>query len=67
LLTVLNEQDKLEWARVFLDGSFVPAKKGGRRVGKTKRGKGTKVTLVADSHSIPIGFVSRMLAATRTS
>jgi hypothetical protein len=29
LLTVLNEQDKLEWARAFLDGSFVPAKKGG--------------------------------------
>ena len=28
LLTLLDEQEKLEWARAFLDGSFVPAKKG---------------------------------------
>lgn len=28
LLAMLNEQDKLEWAKAFLDGSFVPAKKG---------------------------------------
>jgi transposase len=28
LLTLLDEQDKLGWARAFLDGSFVPAKKG---------------------------------------
>jgi transposase len=28
LLTLLDDQDKLEWVRAFLDGSFVPAKKG---------------------------------------
>jgi transposase len=28
LLALLNQQAKLEWARAFLDGSFVPAKKG---------------------------------------
>jgi len=28
LLTLLDEQDKLGWARAFLDGSSVPAKKG---------------------------------------
>lgn len=28
LLTLLDEQKKLEWAKAFLDGSFVPAKKG---------------------------------------
>ena len=28
LLATLDEQSKLEWAQAFLDGSFVPAKKG---------------------------------------
>jgi transposase len=28
LLTLLDELEKLEWTRAFLDGSFVPAKKG---------------------------------------
>lgn len=28
LLTLLDAQKKLEWAKAFLDGSFVPAKKG---------------------------------------
>lgn len=28
VLTSLEAQDKLEWAQAFLDGSFVPAKKG---------------------------------------
>ena len=28
LLTLLDEQDKIEWTKAFLDGSFVPAKKG---------------------------------------
>lgn len=27
-LSALDEQRKLEWAKAFLDGSFVPAKKG---------------------------------------
>lgn len=32
LLATLDGQGKLEWARAFLDGSFVPAKRGiGRR------------------------------------
>jgi transposase len=28
LLTLLDDQDKIEWVIAFLDGSFVPAKKG---------------------------------------
>jgi len=28
VLSTLDKQDKLEWAQAFLDGSFVPAKKG---------------------------------------
>jgi len=29
LLSQLDAQGKVEWAQAFLDGSFVPAKKGG--------------------------------------
>jgi hypothetical protein len=31
LLSQLDAQSKLEWAKSFLDGSFVPAKKGAMR------------------------------------
>jgi transposase len=57
LLGWLDEQGKLQWAHAFLDASFVPAKKGGASVGKTKRGKGTKVMLVADGEGLPIGLM----------
>jgi len=30
LLSSLDQQGKLDWSKAFLDGSFVPAKKGGR-------------------------------------
>lgn len=30
-LSILEEQGKLDWDHAFLDGSFVPAKKGGRQ------------------------------------
>jgi hypothetical protein len=32
-LTSLNEAGKLDWSRAFLDGSFVPAKKGRNGLG----------------------------------
>jgi len=57
LLARLDEQGKLQWAHAFLDGSFVPAKRGGASVDKTKRGKGTKVMLVADGEGLPIGLM----------
>ena len=40
----------------FLDGSFVPAKKGGEHVGLTRKGKGTKWMLVVDGNGLPLGF-----------
>ena len=40
----------------FLDGSFAPAKKGGDKVGLTKKGKGTKWMLVVDGNGLPLGF-----------
>ena len=33
-----------------------PGEKGGAKVGKTKRGKGTKIMAVADSHGLPVGL-----------
>ena len=41
----------------FIDGCFAPAKKGGTKVGKTKRGNGTKimaVAAVADRHGLTV-------------
>ncbi len=40
----------------FIDGTFGPAEKGARNVGKTKRGKGTKVMAVADGAGLPVAL-----------
>src|SRR5260370_20110040 len=42
-----------------------PRPKRGLRVGKTKRGKGTKIMAVADSHGLPVGFVLKARRLTR--
>ena len=55
-LAALDVQGKLDWTMAFLDGSFAPAKKGGDKVGLTKKGKGTKWMLVIDGHGLPLGF-----------
>ena len=41
-------------AEAFIDGSFAPAKQGGKGVGKTKRGKGSKIMAVADRNGLPV-------------
>jgi transposase len=55
-LAHLDRDGHLDWSIVFLDGSFVPAKKGGDHVGLTRKGKGTKWMLVVDGHGLPLGF-----------
>src|SRR5215475_5673172 len=55
-LSRLDEQGKLDWSMAFLDGSFAPAKKGGEKVGLTRKGKGTKWMLVVDGNGLPLGF-----------
>ena len=52
----LDQQRKLDWSMAFLDGSFAPAKKGGAKVGLTKKGKGTKWLVVVDGNGLPLGF-----------
>ena len=56
VLSALDERSQLDWSMSFLDGSFAPAKKGGEKVGVTKKGKGTKWMLVVDGNGLPLGF-----------
>lgn len=55
-LSALDQRGQLDWSMAFLDGSFAPAKKGGEKVGTTKKGKGTKWMLVVDGDGLPLGF-----------
>jgi hypothetical protein len=49
----------LDLAQGFIDGTFVGApKKGGRALGKTKRGKGTKLMAVADGAGILVAILA---------
>jgi len=50
----LKERGGLDVQECFIDGAFAAAKKGGDGVGKTKRGKGTKLMAVADGAGLPI-------------
>jgi transposase len=50
----LHDEGYLDVQEAFIDGSFAPAKKGGNCVGKTKRGKGTKIMAIADRHGLPV-------------
>lgn len=50
----LRERGKLNLKECFIDGTFVPAKKGGLKVGPTKRGKGTKFMAIVDSNGLPV-------------
>lgn len=42
-LNQLDEEGMISWNECFVDGTFILAKKRGAGVGKTKRGKGTKL------------------------
>src|SRR5260370_22719190 len=55
-LATLDRRGGLDWSMAFLDGSFAPAKKGGDKVGLTKKGEGTKRMLVIGGHGLPPGF-----------
>lgn len=54
LLGELDQAGQLDWKEAFADATFVPAKKGGDAIGKTKRGKGSKCMLVTDGEGLPI-------------
>lgn len=47
----------LDLAECFIDGTFAPAKQGGEAVGKTKRGKGTKIMGIVEAHGLPVSVL----------
>lgn len=55
-LACIELRGQLDWSIAFLDGSFVPAKKGGEKVGLTRKGKGTKWIPVVDGNGLLLGF-----------
>lgn len=50
----LRERGDLDRSACFIDGTFAVAKKRGDCVGKTKRGKGTKIMAIADRAGLPL-------------
>jgi transposase len=50
----LHRRGGFHFNEAFMDGSFAPAKRGRAGVGKTKRGKGTKIMAVADGAGFPV-------------
>ncbi|MDQ5809424.1 MAG: IS5 family transposase [Actinomycetota bacterium] len=50
----LKDRDGLDLSECFVDGTFVGAKKRGGAVGKTKRGKGTKLMALAVGSGLPL-------------
>ena len=44
----------LDLRECFIDGSFAPAKRGGTWVGKTKKGKGSKIMAIVEANGLPV-------------
>lgn len=49
---------RIDWSLGLLDGSFVPAKKGGDAVGLTGKGKGSRLMLATDANGLPLGILT---------
>ena len=54
LAQALHDEGYLDLQEAFNDGSFATAKQGGAAVGKTKRGKGSKIMAIADRQGLPV-------------
>jgi hypothetical protein len=54
LASQLSAIGSIDVREAFIDATFAPAKKGGHKVGKTKRGKGTKIMAIADRNGLPV-------------
>ena len=54
LVRHLRARGELDLSECFIDATFVTARSGGGCVGKTKRGKGTKLMAIADGSGLPV-------------
>jgi transposase len=61
----LQRRGDVDVKEAFIDATFAAAKKGGTKVGKTKRGKGSKIMAVADRHGLPFPFAWKAPRLTR--
>ena len=50
-----DRERRVDHEESFADGTFLSAKRG-EKVGKTKRGKGTKIIVPTDGHGRPLGI-----------
>jgi transposase len=55
--STLLEGGLVDLSECYIDGTFAPAKRGGLQVGKTKRGKGSKLLAVADGEGLPLAVL----------
>src|SRR5947209_15063853 len=46
----------LDLRECFIDGTFAPAKRGGPAVGKTKKGKGSKMMAIVEAGGLPVAI-----------
>ena len=53
----LYKRRQLNLSECCIDAKFVPAKKGGACVGKTKCGKGTKLVAITEKRGRPVGVL----------
>jgi hypothetical protein len=60
----LEERGEIDLSECYIDATFVAAK--GERVGKTKRGKGTKIMAFSDGSSIPLAIYTEVLHHTKS-
>jgi transposase len=52
----LYDKGVLDLSECYLDGTFVSGKRGGEAIGKTKRGKGSKIMAICDKNGRPAGI-----------
>ncbi|MCB0335057.1 MAG: IS5 family transposase [Bdellovibrionales bacterium] len=57
LVEDLRKRGKIDLTETFIDATFVEAKKGARKFGKTKSGKGSKIMAIVDRRSLPIALL----------
>ncbi|WP_390817772.1 IS5 family transposase [Symmachiella macrocystis] len=60
---LLDDLGEINWEEAMADGTFSPAKKGAPEVGKTKRGKGTKIMLLINGEGLPLGVDTESASA----
>jgi hypothetical protein len=53
-----NEEGLRELRACFLEGSFAPARRGGARVGQTKKGPGRKILALVAADGWPVAITS---------